>query len=170
MIVVPRPRHQATAPAPALVELPLGLVALVAAPVRATGRRAARRRPGRPSIASRLLTALMIGGLLAMLLGVAITTPAHAAESTRGVPDNCAALPWGTSGCEDHLGAAVRRDLIAERGVQLAEVSDFRLGQVVMALCFNRSDLAASQSNAADRPLVFNLTHIRAVAVPRRCG
>lgn len=117
------------------------------------------------------ITALLSGAALSavVLFGVAVA-PASAAEAApaRGVPDNCPQLPWGTSGCEDHLGAAVRRDLIAEKGVHLAEVSDFQLGRVAAGLCFNRRELVGTV--AGDRAIIFNLSSIKAVAVPRRCG
>jgi hypothetical protein len=119
------------------------------------------------------ITALLGGATLGALvvLGLAVA-PASAAElPARGGPDNCAQLPMGSAGCEDHMGAAIRARLVTPNNPRpLADVSDFRLGQVGMALCFNQTELAVSQTNPADRPIVFNLSSIRAVTVPALCG
>lgn len=116
------------------------------------------------------LTALLGGAAVsAVVMFGATAVPAHAAEApARGVPANCPQLPWGTPGCEDYLGAAVRRDLIAQKGVALAEISDFQLGQVAEGLCFNRRDLVGIV--AGNRTITYNLTSIREVTVPGRCG
>jgi hypothetical protein len=91
------------------------------------------------SPAGRLLTALMVGGFLALILGVGVgmAVPAHADESARGIPDNCAQLPWGTAGCEEYLGARVRADLLAAGYPAIPNYTDWELGRTAMSLCEN---------------------------------
>jgi hypothetical protein len=85
-------------------------------------------------------------------------------------PVDCTVMPYGTTGCEAHLGAVARSALVRERGVQLAGVTDTELGETVAALCFDRSTLAVSMTDAAARDITFNLRTIREVAVPKFCG
>lgn len=114
---------------------------------------------------------LTLTAAVPLALAALFTPTAPADVPARGGPANCAQLPMGSAGCEDHMGAAIRTRLATPTNPRpLADVSDFRLGQVGMGLCFNRNDLDVSQTNTADRPIVFNLSSIRAVTVPALCG
>lgn len=102
---------------------------------------------------------------LAALVGAPAVALADTATPTRGTPDNCPRLPWGTPGCEDHLGAQIRRDLVAAKWRDPVEFSDWELGRLAAGWCFE----SATPPELRWQVITISAA-VKQVAVPNRCG